>query len=219
MEGTLMMDTMLVEIRGQGRNVKELTKEEKSFLDCVLDGMGMTDAMFASGLFPKEKEDDKATREKASQKANYLINTKRASIYIAKNRKTAVIYTENDLPGLMTHIYEIAMGNATTEVVTVKGEVVTVHPSFKDQISAASLIRNYTNDLKKDAKFSPVKKDKKKAVDAVALEFVSKYKTRKVDDGFMKGKVTDRNRINNDAFIEVNGVEIDEEPESDISQL
>ena len=212
------MNANIVELRTK-KPQKDLTAEETSFLDLVLGGMSMTDAVFESGIMNRELQNDQKKRKAASIKASYIMNTKRAQVYIAKKRKTIVIYTENDLPRLMTHIYEIAIGEAKATAV-IDGEEIEVSPSFKDQINAANLFRNYANDLKKDVKSIPLKNAKKKAVDAVAIEFASKYKTREVDDGFMKGRVTSRARINNDAFIEAYSEEIDgEEAEGDSSQL
>lgn len=218
-----MVETRIVELRNAGGKKKELSPEEKSFFDLVLDGMSQVDAMFESGLFPKELSEDPKARKDASQKANYLLNTKRGSLYVMQNRKTAVIYTENDLPALMTHIYDIAMGNATTTMI-IDGKEVTVSPSFRDQVSAATLFKSYAKDLKSEVRNIPLK-SKKKAVDAIAIEFASKYQTRDVDDGFKGGRVTSPARINNDAFADVNHIEVtaeevaDEGPACDIGQL
>lgn len=179
----------------------ELNETEKAFLDLILSGMTNVDAALESGLVEGD-EDDKEVRIKASKTASNLINTRRAQRYISFNRQTAVVYTEQDLPALATRIYDIAMGNAEGDYVTNDGSVIKVKPSFKDQIAAANWIRAYTNDLKKEVK--PTSKAKNKAIDAIAIEFASKYDTRKVDDfGVPMNKINSPKRNKNDKYMEL----------------
>lgn len=165
------------------RGVKPLSEEEKEFLDLVLAGCTQTDAIFEAGIFPKDKSSDKKTRDKASNKARTIINSERGMRYMMAHRKTAIVYTPNDLPALATHMYEIAMGRATIPMSTEEGTI-EMPPSFKDQISAATWIRAYTKDLKDEKKFI---KDKKNMVYERAIEFTSRFKTRPVDDGWGVG--------------------------------
>ena len=54
--------------------------------------------------------------------------------------KTKVMITEPcDSMALERHIYDIAMGTVTQDVRTAEGKIIKIPPSFKDQISAASI--------------------------------------------------------------------------------
>lgn len=129
-----------VTVRPQKKNWKdEVDEQERMFCDFVLAGRSQTEAMFLAGYFPMEHYKDRAWRRKASSKAGDLRKKKSVIIYMNKNKTRVMINEPCDSLALERHIYDIASGNVTQDVRTPDGEIVKMPPSFKDQISAASL--------------------------------------------------------------------------------
>lgn len=129
-----------VSVRPQKKNWKdEVNEQEKMFCDFILAGRSQTEAMFLAGYYPMEHYKDPAWRRKASSKAGDLRKKKAVVIYLNKNKTRVMISEPCDSLALERHIYDIAMGTVTQNVRTPDGEIVKIPPSFKDQISAASI--------------------------------------------------------------------------------
>lgn len=168
----------------KSKNRKVISKEEEAFCNHILGGkLTYAEAVVEAGILEGDLSDDKF-KTKAKKKAQQLMRTTRCEDYIRANKKTAVVYTPNDLDKLNTHMFEIAMGRATMTVdKVVDGELVTVEerPSFKDQIAAATWVKAMTKDMMSSARFKKAELKADEIIDAKAKAFLDKWKTRDVE--------------------------------------
>lgn len=192
-----MIESTPVEIR-HCRNYKVMLPEEKEFCDLILRNEvgSYAEAVVRAGIMEGDLKDSRFNKQ-AKSKATRLLNSRRCSEYIRANRKTAVIYTPNDLEVLSTHMFEIAMGRATMTVKKViDGELIEVEekPSFKDQIAAATWVKSRTKEMIEGARFKKADLKSDEVIDAKAKAFLDKWKTRDIEakgpDDYKSGKRT-----------------------------
>lgn len=160
-----------------------ITEQEKKFCELVLRGVGNRDAVFEAGYYPMDKKDDPVYKNRASAKSQSLLMKKGIRIYLNKNRKIIRVDSDGcDRRALKIHIYDIAMGNITQNVMTKEGEQVQVPPSFKDQITAAALFAKMDNDDRM-VKISQVEATPDVVTEEIGQKvskFISKFNTREV---------------------------------------
>ena len=190
-----MKESIPVEVR-HCRNYKVLLPEEKRFCDLILrnEASSYAEAIVKAGIMEGDLRDS-SFNKRAKSKATRLMGSRRCSEYIRANKKTAVIYTPNDLEILSTHMFEIAMGRATMTVNRiVDGQLVEVEekPSFKDQIAAATWVKARTKEMIDGARLKRADLKSDEVIDAKAKAFLDKWKTRDIEtkgpDDYKSGK-------------------------------
>lgn len=162
---------------------KDLSDQEKEFLDLILDGWHKTSASLKV-FFPDSDWEDANVKMKARRKYNTLLDTKRAVQYLALNRNRATIFVPTDMDKVATHISDICFGNAIRKInkVSKNGEVIEIEetPSFSDQIAAAIFLKNYT-EYKQKAPIVAQFEERKDEIDEKAKKFADMWKTRRIE--------------------------------------
>ena len=182
----------------------ECTEQEKVFCEAILGGSTRMAAVLEAGYFPNEDAKDPRVQNRIKVKASNLLKKKCIVHYLQQNKKKVYITDDCDVRGLKRHIYEIAMGNATTTA-AVKGEngpeMVEVKPSFKDQVSAASVflkMNEADRKYKRDG-VQLVSEEQSMVQETKIKNLLSKYQT--VD--ILKTKVLDERGIDDADYEEV----------------
>lgn len=160
-----------------------VSAQEKIFCDLILKGARNIDAVFEAGYYPMDQKSDPVIHNRASVKAATLLRKRGIRTYLNKNRR--IIRVDNDgcdRRALKMHIYDIAMGNITQNVMTKDGEQVQVPPSFKDQIAAAALFTKIDSEERmiKISQADVTPQAVTEEIGSKVTKFISKFNTREI---------------------------------------
>lgn len=120
---------------------REMLPKQKKFCDLVLEGYSQTDAYFLAGYLDDRDKTDRKARDRATDLASRLANLPSVKQYLQVNRK--VEKKDLDINELIENTVAIALGRCEVQVITKRGEKVSVPPTFKDRNDATKILVNY----------------------------------------------------------------------------
>ena len=122
------------------KTYSDLSPKRKKFCELLLEGVGITDAVFRAGYYMNRHTDDPKIRKRAYEMGYRMMREPVIRDFLTVNAKAPIVRTGKiDEKNIVDRLMLIAMGQVEVKT-TYKGKEYYSPPPFRDQVSAMKVL-------------------------------------------------------------------------------